>query len=229
MLPITDITTFSFQDFPEHTSCIIWFGGCNFRCPYCHNPEFVISKFHTIEEEKVFEFLESRVGLLDGVVLSGGECTISNELYDFIKKIKKMGFLVKIDTNGTNFGLVKKLIDEKLIDFIALDYKSPREKFASITNTDSYDEFKKTLEYSIKSNIKMEVRTTIHTALLNENDLNQIIDDLEKLNYKHSYFIQNFRNDNGRKTLGNICDQEIPLDINLVKKKSFEVLFRNFF
>lgn len=227
MLKIVDITKFSFQEFPGYTSCIIWFGGCNFRCPYCHNPEFITGKFDTMDEASVLDFLETRKGLLDGVVLSGGECTLSNELYDFAKKIKSMGFLLKIDTNGTNFELVKKLIDDGLLDFIALDYKAPRSKFKSIANVDLFDNFEKSLDYAIAANIDMEVRTTVHTDLLNEDDINEIILDLESRNYKKSYHIQNFRNDN-KTTLGNMPSQKRVLDKNLIKPNKIEVFYRNF-
>ncbi|HSQ98069.1 MAG TPA: anaerobic ribonucleoside-triphosphate reductase activating protein [Rickettsiales bacterium] len=228
MLPITDITKFTFQDFPDKTACIIWLAGCNFRCPYCHNPDFIMKKCKCLDEKEVFDFLESRVELLDGVVLSGGECTLSNELYDFIKKIKSMGFLVKIDTNGTNFELVKRLIEDKLIDFIALDYKAPKNKFLSIAKIDKFDIFSETLNFAISSNIDMEIRTTVHTKLLNEDDLNEIINDLNSRNYKSNFYIQNFRNDSGS-TLDNIGDQERVLDKNLILKKDFGVFFRNFF
>ena len=140
-LPIVDITSFTFQDFPGHTACIIWFAGCNFRCPYCHNPEFITGNMPKIPEEKVFEFLKSRVGLLEGVVLSGGECCLFNEVYDFVKKIKALGFLVKIDTNGTNTKLIKSMVNDKLIDFVALDYKAPKNKFVSIAGIDKFDDF----------------------------------------------------------------------------------------
>ena len=228
MLQIVDITKFSFQDFPGYTSCIIWFAGCNFRCPYCHNPEFIINNNKILSEDKVFSFLEERKGLLDGVVLSGGECTLSNELYEFINKIKKMGFLIKIDTNGTNFDLIKRLVDDKLLDFIALDYKAPKNKFQSITGIDKFEDFQKTLNYLIASSIDMEIRTTVHTKLLDENDINNIIQDLEDRNYKKSYHIQNFRDDN-KSTLGNIKEQQRILNKDLITKRSFEITFRNFF
>lgn len=149
MLPITDITKFTFQDFPNKTACIIWFAGCNFRCPYCHNPDFITKKCKCISEAEVLSFLKERVGLLDGVVLSGGECTLSNELYDFARKIKDMGFLIKIDTNGTNFELIKKLTEDKIIDFVALDYKAPKNKFLSIAKIDQFDIFSKSLDFLI--------------------------------------------------------------------------------
>ena len=182
-----------------------------------------------MEEEKVLEFLKSRVGLLDGVVLSGGECTLSDKLYDFIKKIKAMGFLIKIDTNGTNFELVSKLVNEKLIDFVALDYKAPKSKFQNIAKIDKFDIFSKTLDFLINSNIDMEIRTTVHTKLLNENDINEIINDLENRNYKKNYYIQNFRNDNHDILDKELGEQNKIIDKNLISKKSFEIYFRNFF
>ncbi len=227
MLPIADITSFSFQDFPGYTSCIIWLAGCNFRCPYCHNPEFITGNIEKIEEEKVFEFLKSRVGLLDGVVLSGGECCLYDGIYDFIKKIKFMGFLVKIDTNGTNTKIIKKMVEEKLIDFVALDYKAPKDKFLSIANIDKFYDFENTLNFLISSNIDMEIRTTIHTKLLDENDINNIILDLENKKYKKTYHIQNFRNDNTT-TLGNLGKQERIINKDLIHSKDIEIFFRNF-
>jgi len=228
MLPIVDITRFSFQDFPNYTSCIIWFAGCNFRCPYCHNPEFITGNIKRIDERQIFEFLKSRIGLLDGVVLSGGECCLFNDLYEFVKKVKAMGFLTKIDTNGTNFELIKRMVDDGIIDFIALDYKAPKNKFKMVSGTELFDSFAKTLDYLIEKNIDMEVRTTVHTSLLNEDDVNSIIEDLAHRKYSKTYHIQNFRNDN-KNTLGNLKSQERTLDKNLIKFNGIKVFFRNFF
>lgn len=227
-LPIVDITSFTFQDFPGHTACIIWFAGCNFRCPYCHNPEFITGNMSKIPEEKVFEFLKSRVGLLEGIVLSGGECCLFNEVYDFVKKIKALGFLVKIDTNGTNTKLIKSMVNDKLIDFVALDYKAPKNKFVSIAGIDKFDDFENTLNFLIQSNIDMEVRTTVHTSLLDENDINNIILDLENKNYNKTFHVQNFRNDN-KYTLGNLGDQTRILNTQLINSNKIKVFFRNFF
>ena len=227
-LPIVDITKFTFQDFPEHTACIVWFAGCNFRCPYCHNPEFITGNLQKIDEQKILDFLKSRIGLLDGVVLSGGECCLFDDVYDFIKKIKEMGFLVKIDTNGTNTKLIKKLVNDKMIDFVALDYKAPKEKFKSIAGIDGFDKFDETLKFLIQSNIDMEIRTTVHTKLLNEDDINNIILDLENKGYNKTYHIQNFRNDN-KSTLSNIGDQDRILNKELIKSSKIKVFFRNFF
>ncbi|GMO56899.1 MAG: anaerobic ribonucleoside-triphosphate reductase activating protein [Rickettsiales bacterium] len=225
MLPISDITKFSFQDFPNRTSCIVWFCGCNFRCPYCHNPDFIEVKPEQkfLTEMEIFNFLQQRVGLLEGVVLSGGEVSLYN-IYDFVCKIKEMGFLVKIDTNGTNPTLIKQLVNEKKIDFVALDYKAPKAKFFSITNNNDYEKFDDTLSFLIKSGIEMEIRTTIHTKLLDENDINLIIDDLINKGYNSNYAIQNFRNN---KTLANIGEQERVLDKSLIRT-ALKIEWRNF-
>lgn len=228
MLPITAITKFSLQDFPDRTSCIVWFGGCNFRCPYCHNPEFIFGKFPTINEQKVFDFLKTRVGLLDGVVLSGGECTLTNDLPDFIRKIKAMGFKVKIDTNGSDYQKVKNLVDEGLVDFIALDIKAPKHKYQLISKIDVYESFSKVLDLLSENKIASEVRTTVHTALLQEDDINEIIKDLDKRGYTGNYFVQNYKNDNN-KTLENLPNQKRILDTKkLIKPKGFKIGFRNF-
>jgi len=227
MLPIVDITRFTLQDFPGHTACIVWFGGCNFRCPYCHNPEFLTRDFTVMNSQDVFAFLDTRVGLLDGVVFSGGECCLSNNIYEFAKDVKRKGFLLKIDTNGTNFSLVRRLIDDKIIDFIAIDYKAPKDKFFSITGTSLFDDFTYTLQYAIDSRISLEVRTTVHTDLLDEHDINLIIDDLDARHYVGTYYVQNFR-DSNKHTLAGLPPQKRVLDRNLIEKKSFSVEFRNF-
>lgn len=234
-LKISDITKFTLQDFPNHTACIVWFAGCNMRCKYCHNAEFLEQNHDFLDEKEVFDLLKKRIGLFDGVVLSGGECTLNEEIIPFIKKIKDLGFKVKIDTNGLNYDLVKQLVDNKNIDFVALDFKAPFDKFSNVTqiSTSMYGLFDKTLNFLIennnKKNVDLEIRTTVHTALLQENDLNRIIDLLDNLNYKQEYFIQNFRNDNKR-TLVDLGEQPYILDKEKIKTpKNFKVGFRNFF
>ena len=185
MLKISDITKFTLQDYPENTACIIWFAGCNMRCKFCHNAEFLEQNNGFLTEDYVLSFLKKRVGLFDGVVLSGGECTISDGFYNFVKNIKELGFKIKIDTNGLNYDMVVKLVEEKLIDFVALDFKGPRDKFSNITQiqTNMYDVFFKTLQFLIennnKNNVDLEIRTTVHTELLQEDDINKIINILD--------------------------------------------------
>ena len=124
-------------DFPQKVAAIVFTQGCNFRCGYCHNPE-LIETCHSelvseaFSNEKIFSFLKTRIGKLDGVVITGGEPTIQKDLYDFVKKIKSMGFSVKLDTNGTNPAIIEKLIKENLLDYIAMDIKAPLNKYQQI-------------------------------------------------------------------------------------------------
>ncbi len=192
-LPICDITPFTLQDFPDHTACILWFGGCNMRCAYCHNPELVEGKKTRIPERKVLEFLYKRQTLLDGVVLSGGECTMSPALPDFIEKLKIYGYLVKLDTNGSNPNMLEYLLRDGLLDYVALDYKAPPDKLESLTDWAQIDLFQQSLTLLCNSNVPFEVRTTVHTSLLDEDDIQTIMMDLQQHGFKGNYFIQNFQ------------------------------------
>lgn len=235
MLKISDITKFTLQDYPNHTACIIWFAGCNMRCKYCHNAEFLEQNNNFLTEDYVISFLEKRIGLFDGVVLSGGECTICDEFVDLVKKIKKLGFKIKIDTNGLNYDIIENIVNNKLVDFIALDFKAPSNKFNNITqiNNNLYDLFYKSLKFLIENNnknsIDLEIRTTVHTELLQENDINNIIDILDNLKYSKMYYIQNFRNDN-KETLVKLDSQKYLIDKNKIKNPlNFKIDYRNFF
>ncbi len=139
----------------------------------------------------VLFFLKKRVGLLDGVVLSGGEATGHN-LISFCKEVKKLGFLIKLDTNGTNFKEIQVLIKLNLLDFISLDFKAPKYKFSKITHSDKFDLFSNTLDFLISKSFNFEVRTTLHRDLLNEEDINFMINYLKNRGYSKSYFLQNF-------------------------------------
>ena len=161
------------------------------RCSYCYNGDIVYAKNGKLSFNDVLDFLKTRVGRLDGVVLSGGEAT-SHYLVEFCQEIKKLGFKIKLDTNGTNYSQVKELLDTKLLDYIALDYKAPKNKFLHITKSIDYDEFSKTLNLLVASDIEFEVRTTLHADLLNVDDINEIISDLVNRGYKNNYYIQEF-------------------------------------
>ena len=188
---IYDITKFTTLDYKNHLSCIIWFIKCNMRCKYCYNNDLVFANVGKYCFEEILGFLKTRIGLLDAVVLSGGEASIHN-LSLFCKKIKDLGFKIKLDTNGLNPNLIEKLIKENLLDYISLDFKAPENKFKSISSSSSYEDFFDTLKYLIKIDFSFEVRTTIQADLLNENDINEIINILYDLKYKNTYYLQNF-------------------------------------
>ncbi|MBL7935626.1 MAG: anaerobic ribonucleoside-triphosphate reductase activating protein, partial [Bacteroidia bacterium] len=186
--PIYSITPFTLLDYPLKTACILWFAGCNMRCLYCYNPDIVLGK-GKLSFQEALKFLKTRINLLDGVVLSGGECTLHKNIINLIIEIKKMGLLIKVDTNGTNPDMIEFLLKEKLIDYVALDFKAPIDKFKSITNSDLYSSFISSLKLLISSAIPFEVRTTLHSSLLVQNDIQKMIDVLEKFDYRGSYYI----------------------------------------
>jgi pyruvate formate lyase activating enzyme len=195
------------------------------RCPYCYNKDVVFGE-KRIEEEEIIEFLKKRIGLLDGVSFTGGEATLYKNLIPFARKIKDLGFEIKLDTNGINYYVIKQLVDENLVDYIALDFKAPKYKFESITKNKNYDKFEKTLDFLIDSNIEFEVRTTIHTNLLNEEDINEIIKTLYKKGYKNTYYLQNYF-ETDKETIGNIGPQKRKLDVTKILDL-IPVEFRNF-
>lgn len=125
VLPIYSVTPFTMLDFPDRIACIIWFSGCNMRCPYCHNPQIVKGKGKGSVEE-VLAFLEKRKGLLDGVVLSGGEASYNPGLPDFIQRVKDMGYAIKLDTNGLRPEIIETFLAQNMLDYVALDYKADR-------------------------------------------------------------------------------------------------------
>jgi pyruvate formate lyase activating enzyme len=191
--PIYSITPFTLLDYPHKSACILWFAGCNMRCLYCYNPEIVLGKGRMSDDETIM-FLQSRQNLLDAVVFSGGECVLHKTIIPLIEKVKKMGFLVKVDTNGSSPETLKLLLDENQIDYIALDYKAPKSKFQNITQSDLYNSFEKTLDLILEYQIEFEVRTTYHSDLLTEDDLKEMVDFLESKKYVGNYYIQFFKN-----------------------------------
>lgn len=192
--PIYSLTPFTLLDYPDKTACIVWFAGCNMRCLYCYNPDIVLGK-GKLDFETALDFLQSRKGLLDGVVLSGGECTIHKSILPFIKKIKAMGFALKIDTNGSKPDVLKQLITENLIDYVALDFKANAQHFQYITQSNLFLEFENSLEILMNSKLKFEIRTTLHSDLIDEKTLRNMISYLENKGFEGNYYIQHFVND----------------------------------
>lgn len=151
-------------DYPGKLAATVFTVGCNFRCPFCHNPELVNLKLiHNEKSEKeFFDFLKKRKGKLEGVCITGGEPAIQPDILDFMGKIKKLGFLVKLDTNGARPDVLKKAMDEKLIDFVAMDIKNQLKKYAVTTNSDvDIERIKLSAELIMRSKIPYEFRTTV--------------------------------------------------------------------
>lgn len=179
----------SLLDYPDKISAIVFTCGCNFRCGYCHNPELIVVKNEpTWTTAGFFEFLNTRKGKLDGVVITGGEPCIQNGLIDFIKQIKDMGFLVKLDTNGTYPQVLKEVLP--FVDYIAMDIKAPLYKYKNITkvNIDT-EKIKDSINIIMNSGVEYEFRTTVVKSQLDKKDfeaIGELIKGAEK------YYLQKF-------------------------------------
>lgn len=208
----------SLIDYPEHICAIIFTQGCNFRCPYCHNPELAFEQSRDVESTRaVLKFLQKRIGKLDGVVITGGEPTLQKRLPEFVKLIKSMGFKVKLDTNGTNPAMLKLLISEKLIDYVAMDIKAPIEKYSQITCTKvNTKDILKSIEIIKNSRIDYEFRTTVVKSQLFAEDFEKIAQMIEGC---EKYYLQKFV---PTKTL----DQSF-LDKNTYSDKNFAMIMDN--
>ena len=182
----------SLIDYPGLICGIVFLQGCNFKCQYCHNPELVDSRLFQscFKENEVLEFLNTRKGKLDAISITGGEPTIQEGLASFIKQVKKMGFAVKLDTNGSQPQVIKNLFDEKLLDFIAMDIKAPIEKYKDIVKAPvKPDSIKESINLILKAKIPHEFRTTIVESQLEEKDILQIGTLIASANH---YVLQKF-------------------------------------
>lgn len=174
---IGGLQQFSMIDYPGKLAAIIFTLGCNFRCGYCHNPELVLpEKFNpNLDEEKILDFFKTRLGKLDAISITGGEPTLQADLPQFMKKIKDLGFLIKLDSNGTNPKMLKEIIDNKLVDYLAMDIKAPLEKYEDVINHSvDLDNIQKSIELIMKSGLDYEFRTTIVKSQLSKQDLRDI-------------------------------------------------------
>ena len=165
----------SLIDYPGKISCVIFLSGCNFDCPYCHNPELAKGRSLSpgyLSEDLIFDFLGSRKGFLDGVVISGGEPTLQKGLISFCEKIRLIGYPVKLDTNGSRPEVIKKLIDEDLVNYIAMDIKTDPSHYAPlIKDNSSTDDIFLSVRIIKESNIDYEFRTTCIKSLVNKNTI----------------------------------------------------------
>ena len=184
-------------DYPGHIATTVFTVGCSFRCPFCHNPELVLGSQLTvpnnIAEKEFFAFLKKRQGKLDGVCITGGEPTIQPDIITFIQKIKKLGFAVKLDSNGTRPDVLKKLIDQKLLDYIAMDIKSNLENYDKMTGTKvDKDRIKLSVELIMQSRVPYEFRTTVVPGLHSEKDFLAIAKWIQGA---REYWLQEYRED----------------------------------
>ena len=190
---IQGIQKLTLLDYPEHVACTIFTGGCNFRCPFCHNALLVTENFGSskLSEDEILSFLKKRIGILDGVCITGGEPLLNSDIGDFLKKIKELGYPVKLDTNGSFPERLEALIDEKLVDYVAMDIKNSKEKYGITVRKPNFDisPILRSVEILKKGRVPFEFRTTVTLEYHNESDMIEIA---KWLVGTEKYFLQNF-------------------------------------
>jgi pyruvate formate lyase activating enzyme len=226
---IGGLQKFSLIDYPNKIAAIVFTQGCYFRCRYCHNPSLIEKNSkNTIDEKTFFSFLEKRKDKLDAVVITGGEPTIHKDLKDFIKKIKDLNFLVKLDTSGVNPTILEELINENFLDYIAMDIKASFENYKKITQREiDINKIKKSISLIINSKVDHEFRTTLVDNL-------HVLDDVKNIaklikNSKR-YILQRFRPkitlDPTLKNYNTFSDDVFYNLKNILSKEIKEVLIR---
>ena len=208
-------------DYPEHTACTVFTAGCNFRCPFCHNASLVVDipKEAQISEEEFFAFLQKRIGIIDGVCVSGGEPLLQPDIEQFIRKIKDMGFAVKLDTNGSFPDKLIHLVEQGLVDYVAMDIKNSPDTYIFTAGTETLDivSVKKSVAYLKEGHVPYEFRTTVVKHYHSKESFEEIGKWLEGT---EKYFLQNFVDSGdliGKNTRG--CSEEEMKEFLMTVKK----------
>ena len=171
-------------DYPQHVAATIFLGGCNFRCPFCHNSDLLEGTDGLFSKEEVLTFLKKRAGILEGVCITGGEPTLHRDLEPFIREIRSLGLLVKLDTNGYRPDVLKDLCNKNLLDYVAMDIKSGRTGYAKAAGVPGLDlsHIEESVDFLMKNTVPCEFRTTVVRELHREDDFREI-----------GYFLQSYK------------------------------------
>ena len=205
---ISGLQKLTLLDYPGKLACTVFTAGCNFACPFCHNAMLIdpaSANYSDVDAEKVLAFLKKRTGTLEGVCITGGEPLLFAEIIDFIKEVKKLGFAIKLDTNGSFPDRLIQVVEDKLIDYVAMDIKNSPEKYlatAGISSQLVFDKVKESVNYLLQKKIDFEFRTTVVSPLHTPSDFIKIG---EWIKGADKYFLQQFTDS------GNILN----LDMNL--------------
>lgn len=215
----------SLVDYEGKLACTLFTAGCNFKCPFCHNRDLVINNnIIYLEDEEILSYLEKRKRQLDAVVITGGEPTLLIDLEDKIKKIKQLGFLVKLDTNGSNPHIIKQLVEKKLIDYIAMDIKNGLSKYNITIGHNNYklDNIKESINYIMNCGIDYEFRTTLVKEFHEVSDIKEIS---ELIKGAKKYFLQCFV-DNGHCIENNLhkLEKEEALELKKILENNIEIV-----
>lgn len=170
------IDKFSLLDYDENVSVVLFAPTCNFRCPFCHNGDSVLNSHQGIPFQEILDFLKTRVGLIDAVVVSGGEPTLMDDLVSKVEQIRALGFKIKLDTNGTNPEVLRGLLNNKLIDYVAMDIKNSEAKYAETSGVKSVnlENIKKSISLIMNSGVDYEFRTTLVSEYHSKDDIEGI-------------------------------------------------------
>lgn len=197
-------------DYPGHVAATIFTGGCNFRCPFCHNSDLVVNPTMSpcISQEEIFAFLKKRKNVLSGICITGGEPTLQTNLSEFIKKVRSLGYKIKLDTNGYRPDVISSLLEDNLLDYIAMDIKAGLSNYAKVSGVPNLDtsKIKESISIIENSGIDYEFRTTVVKELHSQEDFLEIS---EMLSSSSPYFIQSFKDSGNILTPGlSSCDTE---------------------
>lgn len=212
----------SLVDYDGFVSATVFTGTCNFRCGFCHNAALVLDSANLDElpEKEVFDYLKKRKGILEGVCITGGEPTLQKDLPEFCEKIKKLGYSVKVDTNGTNPNVVKLLAENGLADYFAMDIKNDRENYAKIIGFDKYDTsaVEKSVEFFLAGGADYEFRTTLISEYHHAENMAKIS---EWIRGAEKYFLQRFKS-------GDYCISQSLSPVETEQAKSFAEIIKPF-
>ncbi len=191
---LSGIQKLTLLDFPETVSCILFTGGCNFRCSFCHNASLALNgNYPNISEEELFDFLKKRKGILDGVVITGGEPLIHNDIMELLEKIKELGYKIKLDTNGTNPKLLEEIVSSNLVDYVAMDIKNSPEQYGETVGIQNFDisAVERSKNFLMQNTVQYEFRTTVVRGIHEKEDL---ISLAKWIKNAKKYYLQQFKN-----------------------------------
>ena len=195
---ISGLQKLTLLDYPGHTACTVFTPGCNWRCPFCHNAALVLDPRSqpVVSEEEFFVFLRKRRGLLDGVAVTGGEPTLQRDLPDFLRRVRDLGFGVKLDTNGTDPAMLRSILSEGLADYVAMDIKAGRDNYPAVTGTlrPGLEAVEESAALLMEGRTDFEFRTTAVRELHTREDF---LDIAQWLRGEEKYFLQGFRDSGG--------------------------------
>lgn len=194
-MKIQGLQKLTLLDYPGKTACTVFLGGCNFRCPFCHNSALVtqVEENEDIPEEEIFRFLKKRRGILDGICISGGEPLVQSGVDEFLKKVRELGYMIKLDTNGSFPERLERFVEEGLIDQVAMDLKNSKEKYAETIGISHFDirPIEESIEFLMEGHVPYAFRTTVVRELHQKSDFEKMG---EWIRGAEKYYLQQFVN-----------------------------------